>query len=100
MNLDRFKKKPSALDNAIEATIGEYMAVVAGDSSEATAVAANLETLTKIKHIPKKNVYDPQVISAVIAASASLAGILAILKYEQLSVLATKALPFIVKTKI
>ncbi len=99
MKFDFFQKKPTALDEAIEKTIAEYNFVLSGDVNEAALIASNLETLTKIKHHPRKMIFEPQVLSSIIAATASLTGILAILKYEQLSVLATKALPFIMKTK-
>lgn len=91
-------KEATDLDEAIDESIAEYRSTMPGDTDEAGKIASNIRVLTEIKaNLENKKDSDPRIIVAVITALSSLSGILMITRFEQLNVLASKALPFIKK---
>lgn len=78
-----------------------YMDVDAGTTGDIKSDIDNLETLVKIKNLQKdgSKSWRPSP-DAVVAAGANLAGIFAIVNYERLQVISTKAIGFITKTRI
>ena len=90
------KKTPTKLEKAIDALI-EELDTVTGDSDEYTKMTENLVKLTKIASEKTKITISPD---AVLAIAGNLAGILLILNYEQINVVASKALGFVHKARI
>lgn len=89
-------KNESKLDKEIDNLI-ESMHYVGGDTEEYSKMAANLVQLYKAKSMER----EPQHISYDTLASiaGNLAGIILILKYEELNAITSKALSFVMKPK-
>lgn len=84
-------------DALFEATVHDLMqqmASVQADSPEYTAMAKNFQTLMEAKSKDKARRVSSD---AVLAAAANLAGILLILKHEQLNIITSKAMAFVPK---
>lgn len=90
------KKEPTKLEKAIDDLLDD-MDTVTGDSDEYTKMAENLVRLTKIVSEKTKIQISPD---TVLAVAGNLAGILLILNYERVNVVATKALGFVHKARI
>lgn len=86
----------NTVDDEIDAVL-EEMAIEHGDTDRYKKLADNLRTLYEIKATSKKTKIDP---NTLITAGASLAGILLVLHYEKVDVIATKALGFIPKVRL
>lgn len=90
------KKEPEKLAKAIDSLIDELDSVN-GDSDEYTKMVENLVKLTKIASEKTKIKISPD---TVLAVAGNLAGILLILNYERVNVVASKALGFVHKARI
>lgn len=90
------KDKRTNLEKEIDCLI-QSMAKEAPDTDEYRKMAENLEILYKAKALEK----DRSVSSDTLAVVAgNLAGILLILKYEELNVITSKALGFVLKGRV
>lgn len=89
-----FRKKPNKLDQEIE-RIYEAMKVVEPASEEYSALTARLDDLQKLKKSKKWHV-NPD---TVFAGGVNLAGILLVLKHEELKVISSKAFGLVKKVK-
>jgi hypothetical protein len=67
------------------------------DSGEYTAITSNLEKLYKAKGEDTPCRIKPDTIAIV---AGNLLGILLILKYEELNIITTKALSFVIKGRV
>lgn len=81
----------------LEAQIRESLSLEDPASERYTASIRNLETLERIRKKSLLERIDP---NQVIAASASLGGIFAILRYEKMGVIASKAFSLISKIRL
>lgn len=90
------KKEPNKLEKAIDELIDE-LDTVTGDSDEYTNMVENLVKLSKIASEKTHIKINPD---TVLAVAGNLAGILLILNYEQINVVASKALGFVHKARI
>ena len=93
-----FTKKPqqkTELDEVIDDLYTEMKSFTA-DSKEYTAMVDNLVKLNAVKENSSKKSVSPDVIVTV---GANLAGIALILSYERASVVASKALSFVMKLR-
>lgn len=93
-----FAKKnlePTPLDLALTQALSDLQ-TLSPESDEYTKAVTNIDKLTKMKehHAPKK--VSPDVL---VTAGANLAGIVLILQYERVHVVASKALGFVMKLK-
>lgn len=94
-----FTRKPSDIDVALDQTIFSAIQEMAGyetsDDNYATAKKHVIE-LMKLRESTKPKQISPD---AILAASVNLAGILAILHYERVNVITSKALGFVMKLR-
>lgn len=90
------KKEPTKLEKAIDELVDE-LDTVTGDSDEYTKMVENLVKLTKIASEKTHINISPDTVLAVVG---NLAGILLILNYEEINVVASKALGFVTKPRI
>lgn len=93
------RDRRSKLDHEIDAVI-EQMAAVSADSEDYTAMAQNLERLTKLKEVVEKNKRPKLNPNQVLAVACSLIGLVLTLGYERLNVITGKAWSLITRTKI
>lgn len=95
---DLFKKKQSDLDLEIERLMKD-LATLPTDSKDYDNTIKALETLIKLKDVNTKykKRLDPNQLLAVLG---SLGGIMAVLNYEQLSVITGKAWGLVNKVKL
>lgn len=86
---------PTPLDLAMTQALSDLQ-TLNPESDEYTKAVANIDKLTKLKehHSPKR--VSPDVL---VTAGANLAGILLILHYERINVVASKAIGFVMKLK-
>lgn len=97
-----FKKninlEPAWIDEEIQSVIHQMQSFVA-DSPEYNTMFDKLERLyqMKLKDKPEKKSVSPD---ALIAAGASIGGVILILGFEKANVLTSKAIGFIVKPKL
>lgn len=87
---------PSALDKAI-ASIHDQLDSYDADSREYAAMVDQLEKLYKMKASNKANTISADTLAII---GGNLAGILLILNFERMGVVASKALGLVIKTKI
>lgn len=85
------KKIKEAIDNLMES-----MALESPDSDEYRRMAENLRILQEAKCAKKAWISGDTIFGGLI----SIGGILLILNYEKIDVIATKALPFVTKIKL
>lgn len=88
--------KKTDLDKAIDSVFQE-METVNADSEEYSKMVQQLETLYKIRSSTKDNRVD---VNTVVTVAGNLLGIVMILNYERLHIVTTKALGFVMKTKL
>jgi hypothetical protein len=92
--------EPTVLDNAIDNLVLE-LGNQTGYDDESTALCANVKTLCEA-NAALKAANKPNTVSAdtIVTVAGSLAGILAVLSYEHVNVVTSKAMSFIIKPKI
>lgn len=88
--------KKTDLDKAIDSVFQE-METINADSEEYSKMVQQLETLYKIRSSTKDNRVD---VNTVVTVAGNLLGIVMILNYERLHIVTTKALGFVMKTKL
>lgn len=93
------RDRRSALDKEIDAVIAQ-MAATSADSDEYTAMAQNLERLTKLKDVVERNKRPKLNPNQILAVLCSIGGLLLTLGYERLNVITGKAWSMITKTRI
>lgn len=94
-----FTKKQTTSPNIqeqIDTLLGE-MKSYDGNSAQYDALLTNLERLYALEEPTKSK---PVSKDAVLAVAGNLIGILAILNYERVNVVTSKALSFVIKSKI
>lgn len=94
-----FRKKhhePSPVDEAIAELVSEMKATT-GDTPEYATMVKNLEGLIKAKSHEKDRRFSPDTLLIV---GGNLVGILMILNFERVGVVTSKALSFVLKSKI
>jgi hypothetical protein len=90
------RKKTDKLTEVIEALMDE-MGKVKANSQEYTAMAKNLETLCSAQG----KIKTPKVsLDTIITVGGSILGIVIIVGYEKLNVVASKALGFVIKGRV
>jgi len=96
--LKKKQQEPTALDQAID-TVLSRMQYVEPESDEYGTLVSRLDKLHSMKIAQKDN---RQKVSAdaLIAAGASILGIILIIGYERVNVVTSKALGFVAKAKI
>lgn len=95
MSLTPKQSNPS-IDTAIRDILIELQSLNA-DSPEYAQMVDQLVKLQSVNPSTKKATLSPD---AILAAGANLVGILAILNFEKLNVISTKAIGFILKVKL
>jgi hypothetical protein len=92
------KKIPTPLDTVIEMALKDLMTFGPG-TQEYDIRLARLERLYRQKEweTPKPEALSPNTVANV---GANLLGILMIIRHERVNVIATKALSFVIKTKV
>jgi hypothetical protein len=90
-----FKKK-SGLDAVMDSII-EEMLKLEPNSDEYTAMAKNLETISKAKSYEKEKGIK---LDTIVFGIVNLLGIVMILKHEKIDIIATKALGFVLKWRV
>ena len=90
-----FRKK-SELEKVIDSILGS-MSKLEPDSDEYGKMASNLEKLLKAKSYEKSKVISPDTMLVVIA---NLIGIVLILKHEELDIITSKALGFVLRGRV
>lgn len=91
-------KKNSWIDEEIKSILDQMQSMTA-DSSEYARMLAQVEKLNSMKTLNKKEKIRVSP-DTLVSAGASLGGILLILIFEKASVMTTKSLPFVIKSKI
>lgn len=91
----RQKQEASKLEAAIDAVF-DRMSGLQQDSDEYAKLVDQLSKLYKLKEIDSKKRVSPDTVATV---GANIVGILLILNYERLNVVATKAIGFVAKLK-
>lgn len=87
--------KTDPIQETIEAALEE--AELLDPSSEGyTTIVRNVETLAKAKALGDSKKISPD---AILGAATSIAGIIAVLQYERLAVISSKAFGLIMKVK-
>ena len=96
--MDKKDMKPNTLELERQAVI-DTLGYMAPGTDEYEAVLKNLETIDRIQNADKNRrlILDP---NTIFSGLISLAGIYMILHYEELRVLSTKALGFVVKPRL
>lgn len=94
--LNFIHKKANPLQDQIEYLL-DSMTTYATDSSEYTTLLDKVERLYKISN--HENGKKPSV-DTILLVAGNLAGILLILNYERAAIVTTKALGFVMKTKL
>ncbi len=89
-------RKKSKLDVVID-SITEKMLKLEPNSDEYTTMAKNLETISKAKSYEKERGIKPD---TIILGVVNLIGIILILKHEQVDIITTKALSFVLKGRV
>jgi hypothetical protein len=91
-----FPKSKTYVDDEITRTIAalQYAQI---DSEEYGKLLKNLEALQKIRQEEKSNNFSSD---GLLMAASNLVGIVAILQYEHLNVISSKALSFVTRTKL
>lgn len=89
------KSTPDPLDAAI-ADLFEEMKVVTSDDDEYIAAVTQLTELYKLRELTKPKSISPDV---VLTVAGNLVGILAILHFERVNVITSKALGFVLKLR-
>lgn len=90
------KDKRTNLEKEIDNLL-ELMRLESPGSNEYRAILDDLERLYKAKSLEKDRDVSPDTIAIV---AGNLAGILLILKYEELNVITSKALSFVLKGRV
>lgn len=90
-----FRKK-SELEKVIDSILGS-MSKLEPDSDEYGKMASNLEKLLKAKSYEKSKVISPDTMLVVIA---NLIGIVLILKHENVDIITSKALSFVLRGRV
>lgn len=90
-----FRKK-SELEKVIDSILGS-MSKLEPDSDEYGKMASNLEKLLKAKSYEKSKVISPDTMLVVIA---NLIGIVLILKHENVDIITSKALGFVLRGRV
>jgi hypothetical protein len=89
--------EPTKLDKAIDDLLDE-MTGYEGNTEEYSTMVSNLKVLHEAKALqPKPNVVSADTVATV---AGSLAGILMILSFEKANIVTSKALGFVLRTKI
>lgn len=88
--------KPNKLNKEIDSLLDELQ-YHEKDSKEYAQILNQLEKLEKMKAMRKEHWIKPD---QMVGAGANLAGILLILKHEELNVIVSKALSFVVKGRV
>lgn len=92
--------KTTPLDEAIDNLVAE-LAGHEGDTEESTKICANIKTLCEANAVAKTTVKDCRVNpETIVAVTGNLAGIAMILSFEHVNVITSKALGFVLKTKL
>ena len=91
------QKEPSDYDLAA-ATFYAYIRSYEAHDADCTAAAKNFETVTKAHVLA--NSWKTEIAKTVIGAGTQIITVLAVLNYEHVHVIATKAVAFIPKLKI
>jgi hypothetical protein len=87
------------LEESIELAITE-LKLHDPNSDEYKDIVTQIERLDKLRRIPKQDARKPVSGDALVAVAGNLAGIVAILSYERLHVVTSKALGLIIKSKL
>lgn len=95
MNITK-KDKRTNFEKEIDSIL-EDLKTMDSTSKEYEQAVKNLEVLCKARSYEKDNKIDK---NAMLGVIGNLAGILAVLKHEELNVITSKALGFIIKTRI
>lgn len=95
---NKTKNEPTELDKAITSILSR-MQYVEPDSDEYATLVARLKELHSMK-INERNDRNRVSADAVVTAGASILGILLIIGYEKVNVVTSKALGFVMKSKI
>lgn len=90
------KDEESPLDKAITQVFSEMESLTA-DSDEYAKMVDRLEQLYKLKYPEKGNKWDR---NAVLAVVGNIAGIVLILGFEKAHVVTSKALSFVLKSRV
>lgn len=90
------KVEPTNLDEAIDAVLSRMKDFTA-ETEEYKSMVERLDTLYKCKALIGPQRLSPD---AILGAAASIAGIVAILNFEKVGVITTKALGFVLKAKL
>lgn len=96
MNINVFKRKPTKLDGEIDRVL-DWMKSEKPDSDEYTNMANNFKKLYEIKSINKNDRIKPDTIATV---GCNLIGIWLILHYEEIDIITSKALGFVLKGRV
>lgn len=98
-----FTTKKQNEQPGLEEAIAEHIAELRGHpaSSETYSdLLTKLERLHAMRVIPKQEARKPVSSDALVAVAGNLLGIVAILSYERVHVVTSKALGFVLKTKV
>lgn len=90
------RDKRTNLEKEIDEVIA-HMASIGPDTKEYTAMAANLEMLYKAKATEKSRSISPDTIAVIVG---NLIGIILIINYEQTGIVTTKALGFVLRSRV
>lgn len=96
-----FNRTPKAAPSeALDKTIADIHSELAGFTIDDENFAKGVDHLTKLYHAKAEN-YKPNVVSkdTMIVAGTNIVGILAILSFEQVRIVSTKALGLVLKAR-
>ena len=96
MNINVFKRKPTKLDEEIDRVL-DWMRSEKPGSAEYTKMADNYKKLYEIKNGNRNDRIKPDTIATV---GCNLIGIWLILNYEDLNIITSKALGFVLKGRV
>jgi len=96
MKLNLFKKKQTKLDEEID-SVYDWLRSKSPDSPEYTKMVDNLKKLYEIKN---GNGHDKIKLDTIAIGGFNLLGIWMILRYEELNIITSKALGFVLKGRV
>lgn len=92
------KPEPTPLETQI-ARVYEELKTITPDDPEYTKLLNTAEQIQKLQKTDKKDFWSEVSADAVVAAGASIAGIVMILTFERTHIMTSKALSFVFKPK-